>query len=482
MCARILVFLLATATFILTGQCNAAPQAGDKLAVELSETGKAYLSYRGAPLFAFGPADELRTLSGAADAQRWAAWQRDNGMNLIRAYPTSVPLEAYGESGLHPFEKQGDKWDVDAFNQAYFDHLGEVAELLERHGIILHLQCWQIVFFKGGDTRWNINYLNPANNSNGWTRGLGRGRDYIDAPADSPARAHQQQWVRHILDAVKGRGNVIIDVINELGNEMGTIEWAVEVTRWIRAWEQENDRSFIVGVDSEHLYTPERFGPYHEHFDIIIFNELRTGELAANAIAAFNMPAVTVRSSDGRNVYEDYMFARPDQTGPEHQTRYRTLCYRSLFAGVQSVGAYWKPRIAEADYRDMEFWPAYARALRAFWDKAAPHWPLLKPDRENSRVLEAVTPHAHVLEAPALMLVYLECGSHTWNNTYPASSLKLNCPFTPYAVKYFDPRTGDTRSVEFTRTEDTLVIQAPEFVDDACFIIERSLLWTQNTN
>ena len=465
----VFVGLLTMATLLCFPLCHAEEPG---LAVETSEIGKAYLTYKGAPLFAFGPGDEMRTLSGAADVARWAAWQRDNGMNLIRAYPTSVPLDAYGASGLAPFLKRGEKWDVDAFNDAYFSHIGDVAALLEKNGIILHLQLWQIVFFKGGERRWDINFLNPANNVNEWTRAFSRGRDYIDAAGGSAAREHQQRWVRRVLDAVKGRGNVIIDVINELGNEMGTLEWAVEVTRWIRAWEAENDGSFIVGVDSEHHYTPERFTAHQHHFDIIILNELRSRDHALGAIAAFNMPAVSVRSSDRSNRWEDYMFANAEQTGPEHQTRYRTLCYRSLFAGLQSVGAYWKPEIHDADYRDMEQWPEYARALRAFWEMLAPHWPLLMPVTDEEFISGAVTPHAYGLTSPALVAIYLDCGSHTWGNDYPASTLRVRCDLPQPDARLFNPRTGEMSEIAAERDGDALLLSLPPFTDDAVIVIE----------
>ncbi len=463
-----LAVFLAFASACLPPNCHAAQ---DGLRVEAQAGGKSFLSYRGAPLFAFGPGDEMRILGGGADVDRWAKWQRDNGMNLIRAYPMSVPLSAYGAEGPAPFRQRDGKWDVDDFNGAYFRHLGDVAKALEKNGIILHLQLWQIVFFKGGDRRWDINYLNPANNVNDWTRGFSRGRDYIDAPAGSAAADHQRRWVLHILDAMKGRGNVIIDVINELGNEMGTMEWAAGVAGWIHDWEKDNDWKFIVGVDSEHHYTPERFGPHRDRFDIIILNELRSPEHAMAAVAAFNMPAVSVRSSDQGNQYEDYMFARADQTGPEHQTRYRTLCYRSIFSGLQSVGAYWKSTVDEADYLDMGEWPGYARALRAFWVMLAPHWPLLEPGGAGACLSGAVTPHAHALVSPALLAVYLECGPKTWNNSYPASSLRVRCGFNRFEALHFDPRTGLTTPVVAERDGDALVLPLPPFTDDAAVII-----------
>lgn len=459
--------LLAMAAISTTG----IGQERQGLEIEVSPVGKAYLTFRGEPLLAFGPADEMRLISGAADLPRWIRWQREHGMNLIRAYPTSVPIEAYGAAGLHPFQQRDGRWDVDAWNQEYFDHIASVAKTLDENDIVLHLQLWQIVWFKNGSHRWDINYLNPKNNVNSWTRALSRGHQYIDAPADSEPRRHQRQWVTRVLDSVKGRSNVIVDVINELGNEMGTLDWAVEVVRWIRQWEDENDWHFLVGVDSEHHYHPDRFGPYQEHFDLIILNELRSREHALGAIANFNMPAVSVRSSDGRNHPRDYMFLNPDSVGPEHQTRYRLLCYRSLMAGLQSIGAYWKPEVDDADYQEMRDWPAYSRALRTFWELIAPHGPLLEPVADDD--LDAVTPQVYGLASPRLSVVYLECGSHTHDNRYPESTLRVRGVDRFLRAEAFDPRSGEISPVEATRQGDQLAIQLPAFVDDQAVLIWR---------
>ncbi len=439
-----------------------------------TDTGKSYLVYNNEPLFAFGPGDEMRLLNGAADVDRWVDWQATNGMNLVRAYPMSVPIDAYGAPGVMPFLKQGEKWDVDAFSKDYFKHIGNVAKALEKKGIILHLQLWQIVFFKDGDRRWDINFLNPKNNVNKWTQEFSRGRHYIDAPAESVARQHQKRWVYAILDAMKGRDNVIIDVINELGNEMGSLEWAVTVADWIHDWEKKNRWSFIVGVDSEHHYSLEQFGAYKEHFDIVILNELRSYENGSNVAAMFNMPTISVRSSDGTNQYEDYMFARAEQTGSEHQTRYRTLCYRSLFAGLQSVGAYWKSEVQEADYQSMEQWPNYARALRVFWNLIRTRWPLLMPATDESFLSGAITPHAYALASPDCIVIYLECGSHTWNNEYPTSILRVKCPFQSFSAKTFDTKSGALSDTTAERDGESIDLSLPTFRDDLVVLIENA--------
>ncbi len=435
----------------------------------IGASGKRYLTYDGQPLLAFGPGDEMRLLSGGGDTLRWAAWQKANGMNLLRGYPTSVPIENYGRPGLAPFIQTDHGWDVDRWNEKYFEHFAETVRILEEHDIVLHLQLWQIVWFKGGSARWEVNYLNPKNNINDWTKAFRRGQDYIDAPAGSRASEHQKAWVWKILDSVKDRHNVWLDCINELGNEMGTLPWATEVVGWIREWEELNGRTWLVGVDSEHHYRPEVFGPVADKFDLIILNELRNPEHARQAIAAFGLPAVTVRSSDARNQPADYVFTRAEQTAAEHQTRYRTLCYRSLFAGVQSIGAYWKMEIDQADYQALEFWPTYARRLRNFWEIVGPHWPNLEP--ANDRIVgDSVTPHAYALASHDLLVVYLECGPKSYNNAYPSSELTLELPFAAARFELFDPRREAAavgrEQLEARRVQGRWQVQLPAFTDD----------------
>lgn len=441
------------------------------LTIAHGASGKPYLLYAGAPLFAFGPGDESRLTGGAADLERWATWQRSHGMNLLRTYPASVPLAVHGTPGPEPFLRVGDHWDVEAFNEDYFTQFRDRIAALEEAGIIVHLQLWQIVYFKGGETRWDANYLNPRNNMTAWTKELGRGRDYIDAPAGSPARAHQKAWVFRILDAIKGRKNVWIDVINELGNEMGTLEWAVEVVGWIRAWEAQHGQRMLVGVDSEHHYHEETFAPYAKHFDLIIINELQNPERARRIFDTFQKPMVSVRSSDGRNQPTDYVFANPSQVGEEHQTRYRTLCYRSLFSNVQSVGAYWKMPVETADYRDMQSWARSAEVLRKFWGYIAVEWPQLVVDDSSVRS-EAITPFAYGMRSEGMRLVYLECGPKAWNTAYPASILIVECPEGLSRARVLHPGSGEELSPKTVRMGGTIQVELPAFTDDLILILD----------
>lgn len=446
-----------------------ASDAGTKsiLTIEASPAGKRYLAYGGKPLLAFGPGDESRLISrnDAEAVRRWAKWQKDNGMNLLRAYPASVPVP----KGLHPFKMKDGKWDVDAWNDEYFQNMSRFISILEEHGIVLHLQLWQIVWFKDDKPeRWARNYVNPANNVNEWTRAYPQGRDYMNAPSDSPAGRHRKQWGMHVLDAVKGHGNVWIDVINELGNGgIGDMEWAHEVVSWIREWEKANGRKLLVGVDMCN-FDSVQFARFRNDYDLLIFNELHRDQALA-AIDEFRKPTVSVRSSDGSNRMEDYIFLSPESVTPQHQTRYRTLCYRSIFSGLQSIGAYWKPEVSDADYMDMKDWPRYARALRGFWRKIGPFWPELAVD--DSIVEQAVTPFAYGLRSDRLYCAYLECGPHAAGSRYPASELSIKCPFRDFRVELFEPRTGKSTFGKGSNADGGIRVQLPEFTDDLAVLV-----------
>jgi len=464
------VLVCASLAIVLSLPAIGSQPEKNMLTVRSSAAGKQYLAYGGKPLLAFGPGEESRLISrnDPEAVRRWAKWQKDNGMNLLRAYPTSVPLG----NALHPFKQKDGKWDVDAWNDEYFRNMSRFTSILEEHGILLHLQLWQIVWFKDeGSERWARNYVNPANNINEWTRAYPTGRDYMNAPSDSPAGRHRREWVMRVLNAVRGHGNVWIDVLNELGNAgIGDMQWAREVVSWIREWEKANGQKLLVGVDMCN-FSHEQFAPYRRDYNILIFNELHRDEALA-AIREFNKPAVSVRSSDGSNRQEDYLFLSPESVTPQHQTRYRTLCYRSIFSGLQSIGAYWKREVSEADYADMKDWPAYARALRKFWQKIGPSWPNLAVD--DSIVGQAVTPRAYGMKSDRLYAAYLECGSHTAGNRYPASTVSIKCPFRSFRVEIFDPRTGRTRLGKGTRAGDDVAVQLPEFTDDLVLMLWRS--------
>lgn len=461
------IFACLAGAIALAAIPSAEASAKDMLRIESPTGAKQYLAYGGKPLLAFGPGDECRLISrnDPAAIRRWAKWQKDNGMNLLRAYPTSVPLP----DALHPFNMENGKWDVDAWNDEYFANTSRFFSVLEEHGIVIHLQLWQICWFKEDrPERWARNYVNPANNCNEWTRAYPRGREYMNAPSDSPAGKHRKQWVMRVLGSVKGHGNVWIDVINELGNAgIGNMEWAHEVVSWIREWEKANGQHLLVGVDMCG-YNHSQFIPFAKDYDLLIFNELHRDE-ALRAISELGKPAVSVRSSDWGSRREGYLFTSPDTMTPEHQTRYRTLCYRSIFSGLQSIGAYWKPEVSEADYMDMKDWPAYARALRKFWRKIQPFRSELTVD--DSIAGKAVTPFAYGLKSDRLYCVYLECGPHASGKQYPASTLKLACPFRDFRVEIFDPRTGKSRLGKGTSAGGEISIELPEFTDDLVVMV-----------
>jgi hypothetical protein len=68
-------------------------------------------------------------------------------------------------------------------------------------------------------------------------------------------------------------------------------------------------------------------------------------------------------------------------------------------------------------------------------------------------------------------VVYLECGSHTWNEAYPASEIVVAKPATVGRVALFHPRTGETESADYDVREDAVVVSLPAFTEDIVVMV-----------
>ena len=117
----------------------------------------------------------------------------------------------------------------------------------------------------------------------------------------------------------------------------------------------------------------------------------------------------------------------------------------------------------------MKDWPQYARALRKFWAKVGPIRPDLAVD--DSIVAGAVTPRAYGLKSDRLCAAYLECGPRAAGNRYPASTVRIKCPFPQFRVEIFDPRTGKSRLAKGARDHDEILVQLPEFTEDVVVLV-----------
>ena len=127
----------------------------------------ACLFYGDEPVHAFGPSPQniLTYLpkGNGNNISDWVNWAVKFGVNHVRSYPPSIKVAEPAQNIFEKSNEDPNKFDLDKFNQRYFDELRKACLLLREKGFIVHLQLWQAVYWK---KHWRDNYYNPKNNIN----------------------------------------------------------------------------------------------------------------------------------------------------------------------------------------------------------------------------------------------------------------------------------------------------------------------------
>jgi len=453
------------------------PAHAQPLQVANRGTERACLTYQGKPVFAFGPMSEtmvwmVRLGSPLYDVRAWAAWQQANGMNYVRCYPAS----GYGWSRevashpdyLFPFEKASEeplKFDLERFNPTYWDNFRRVAQTLKQHGIIVHLQVFQLCYFetnRQGD-RWPFNFWNPGNNVNDFTRTMGpngRGHHPIIeqiAEGNPPLRAHYLRYLDHLLTAVGDLGNVFFDLSNEMGD--GGLDLPL-VKRWVdltldhvEAWEKKTGHNVLVGQDIA-CFPDREYLLRHPRMELVIAH----GNHLWRDWTPYKKPVVIVNSNDGRGL----LYA--DESAPDRFARFRKLHWRALVSRAQGLGDYdknWKVKPGSYPEFDRD-----ARLLRSFFASLADYANLLP---RSDAIVSAPGAERYCLASEREAVIYMESGARTAGVKYGPGRLELkNLPLRPgrVSVAVYSPTAGPLSETQQALTEGGLTVELPAFTDD----------------
>jgi len=468
--------VLVVAADLLATTCAGQSEG---LAVINEGTEKACLTYEGKPLFAFGPINEhilwqVKLGSELYNVTAWACWQQANGMNYVRCYPASGYGWTHDISDhpdyLFPFEKVSDepvRFDLARFNEAYWQNFRAVAQTLRTHGIIVHLQVFQLCYFEtspGGELRWPYNFWNPVNNVNDFARSMGpNGHGHhpiIEQVADGQhpgLREHYLSYLDHLLAATGDLGNVFFDLSNEMGDGGLDVELAkqwVELTLdHVEAWERETGHDILVGQDFSHFPDPD-YLLRHPRMELIIAH----GDDVWHDWTGYRKPVVIVNSADGRGL----RYADPSMT--DRFPRFRKLHWRALLSRAQGLGDYqkeWKAQPGSFPEFDRD-----AQLLRAFFDSLV-DYPNLLP--HNDCIVSAPGAEKYCLASQREAVAYLESGPATAGVEYGPSQLVLqDLPLWGGEAKVtiLSPTSGAVAEVSQTLTDGRLQIQLPAFTDD----------------
>ncbi|MCU0871263.1 MAG: hypothetical protein MUE50_02865 [Pirellulaceae bacterium] len=156
----------------------------------------------------------------------------------------------------HPWKRTGPgvaldgkpKFDLEAFDDAYFTRLGERVAAAQRRGIyaaVMLFEGWGLQFSPGA---WKQHPFHPANNISlidGDLDGDGNGLE-IHTGRSLDITGLQKAYVRKVIDTVNGFDNVLYEISNE--NHPASTAWQYELIRFIHDYEKTLPKQHPVGM------------------------------------------------------------------------------------------------------------------------------------------------------------------------------------------------------------------------------------------
>lgn len=127
---------------------------------------------------------------------------------------------------------------MNQFDEEFFNRLRSRAIDAVNNGIYVSIMLYDVYAFSNFSTldpMWGGNVFKAENNINGITadtNGDGWGIEFFTAPS-SEIRRLQKSYVMKVIDAVNDLDNVIF----EIGNEVGALQWQYEMINFVRTYE-----------------------------------------------------------------------------------------------------------------------------------------------------------------------------------------------------------------------------------------------------
>jgi hypothetical protein len=183
--------------------------------------------------------------------RNWVIWSTGSGtmapVNNAIAYPMPYKrVEGHGKA------KDGkDKFDLNRFDEVFFQRLHKRCEDLQNTGIYVSIMLFEVYGFLNGEavgepkqTLWDGNVFNKANNINGIhvdydDNGNGIEFFYTD---DKTVLKLQKDYVKKVIDTV----NEFDNVFYEIANELYAPKWQYEMIEFIKSCEKTKPKQHLV--------------------------------------------------------------------------------------------------------------------------------------------------------------------------------------------------------------------------------------------
>jgi len=145
------------------------------------------------------------------------------------------------------------KFDLAAFNQAYFDRLRSRVMAARDRGIYASVMLFNGFSVEGkgnvGGDPWQGHPFHPKNNVNGIDAGSGKAIHTLSNPAIT---AHQEAYIRKIIDTVNDLDNVLYEISNEDGGGADDTAWQIHMIQFIKGYEAGKPKQYPVGMTQQY--------------------------------------------------------------------------------------------------------------------------------------------------------------------------------------------------------------------------------------
>lgn len=182
---------------------------------------------------------------------RFRTWESTYNPNVKQGtiYYEPMPYERTGPGAALDGKP---KFDLDRFNQAYFDRLRARVAAAREKGVYVSVMffCGSSVEGKGnvGGDPWRGHPFNSENNVNGIEGG---GRKFHSL-ADPAVTARQEGFIRKIVDSVGDLDNVLYEIANEDTGNAADTAFQYHMIRFVKDYEATKSKQHPVGMTAQY--------------------------------------------------------------------------------------------------------------------------------------------------------------------------------------------------------------------------------------
>lgn len=183
--------------------------------------------------------------------RNWVIWSTGSGAMAPRNDAIASPMPYERVPGRGKARDGRDKFDLDRFNEAFFERMRRRCEDLGQRGVYVSIMLFEVYGFLEGEavgdpkqTLWDGNVFNRANNVNGIhtdDNGDGKGIEFFYT-RDPRVLALQKQYVRKVIETVNDLDNVFY----EIANELHAPQWQHDMIAFIKACERTRPKQHLI--------------------------------------------------------------------------------------------------------------------------------------------------------------------------------------------------------------------------------------------